>query len=270
MANYWRRNLTGTKWSTPERDARLPIRKVGSPVISALGWAADSVYGHFFLEMLPKLMWADAVLKADGVRARILLTTRFPVSQIDALIGAGFKRSDFEFFDPDAERVKLECGYYPTHATLGGFHPAIAPIFESRFGAPSQARGSGVAYLSRSKIAFHPGRRNCRNETELEAIAVRDFGAEIVHPQEIPWAEQLRMFQTCAVVAGLSGSALHNAILADKTLRVGVIGHINNAQTHIAGLRSQRNAYQVKPQISGDYTVPVDGFRALMTALIRA
>ncbi|HBK90839.1 MAG TPA: hypothetical protein DDZ68_04110 [Parvularcula sp.] len=269
MAEYWRQNLTGTKWSKPERDVDLPIRTIGAPVISALGWAANEVYGHFILEMLPRLIWADDALRMEGTHAKVLLTKGFPSSQLDALKVAGFEENDFEFFDPEVERVFLARGYFPTYAIRGRRNPAIAASLERRFPNPRELKRAGIAYVSRSKIGFDPLRRNCTNEDALEKIA-QEFGAEITHPQFLPWSKQLELFHSRSIIVGLSGSGLHTSLLTGGSLCIGVVGHVNLAQARIAGVRGQRIGYQTKIRLSREYEVPLDGFRFLMDALIRA
>jgi len=51
------------------------------------------------------------------------------------------------------------------------------------------------------------------NEPELDA-ALRERGWEVIHPEQLALAEQIRLFHTRDVICGLAGSAFHTAIFA--------------------------------------------------------
>ena len=63
-------------------------------------------------------------------------------------------------------------------------------------------------YLSRSQVA----NRLVENEPEIEEYFASK-GYEIVHPETIPLQGQLELFGACGLLAGFSGSALHNVVL---------------------------------------------------------
>ncbi|MFM9010343.1 MAG: glycosyltransferase 61 family protein [Planctomycetota bacterium] len=81
---------------------------------------------------------------------------------------------------------------------LFGVGPRLATLAETS--------GVGKLYLSRSRLA--PGMRRIRDEEAMEADLARR-GWRILHPQELPVAEQLEGLAAAHTIAGCVGSALH-------------------------------------------------------------
>ncbi len=261
MPSYWRDLLSGhSHQSTPETDVHLPVRTITGPCICGLGWGGQ-IYGHVLLEILPRIIVALEVMK-DLQRPRLLLRNDTPEWALSMLHVVGVSPADIEWFDPMSERVKLEQGIYP--GNMGTTHPYLETIYSSidqNFDAPER---SGIYYMSRAAFRH---RRGCVNERDLEKIAEQEFGAEVVRPEELPWLEQIRLFKTAKAVVGLTGSALHTALVSDDGLTVGSIGVINRVQSAIATLRGQRMAYQVGFPLSDSYEVPEKQFREMMVAV---
>jgi len=62
---------------------------------------------------------------------------------------------------------------------------------------------------------------------------------------------------------------LHTALFSGPGLKLGVVGALNGAQSDIANLRNHRIAYQLAGFTPvGEYSVPEDGFRSMLTALM--
>lgn len=80
-------------------------------------------------------------------------------------------------------------------------------VFDSNLHEPTNAK----LWLSRS--TFKGG--SLENEAEIEAELER-MGWIIVHPQNLPMYEQVRLISTAAYVAGLEGSAFYSALFAQK------------------------------------------------------
>lgn len=261
MPSYWRDLLSGhSPQSTPETDIHLPVRTISGPCVSGLGWGGQ-IYGHVLLEILPRIIAAFEVMKGM-TRPRLLLRNDTPDWAMSMLKAVGITRNDIEWFDPTSERVKLEQGIFP--ANLGTTHPYLEKLFSSIDQSFTTPKRYGIYYLSRSAFRH---RRGCVNEGALESIAANEFGAEIVRPEELPWLEQVRLFKSAKAVIGLSGSALHTALVSDGGLTIGSIGVINRVQSAIATLRGQRMAYQVGFPLSNSYEVPVKQFRDMMAAV---
>ncbi|MEE1914999.1 glycosyltransferase family 61 protein [Pseudomonas asiatica] len=271
MPPYWRRLVFENPKSNPVEEAKLPIREIEETCICAVGWGFD-IYGHFIIEMLPRILTALKLSKADGKNPKILLRSdsapwlkqiirTFVTSEGDSII----------FFDPKRERVILKNGIYPTYPYFGnGFHPMTKDLMDSIPNIPSHVGGkSGHYYISRSLVPEVKGRRMCSNEPDLIEIAKNEFGVEAVSPETMSWPEQIKLFRSAKSITGLSGSALHTSIFADHDLTIGCVGLVNAVQTHISGLRQQDMAYQTAGfDLGKSYTVPTDNFRKMIDRIV--
>ncbi|MFH6784333.1 MULTISPECIES: glycosyltransferase family 61 protein [Methylobacterium] len=72
-------------------------------------------------------------------------------------------------------------------------------------------------YLAKTRLAG--GVRRFANEDEVTEILARE-GVEILHPEAMGFAEQVRLFARRRMVAGSLGSALHTALFAPPGRRV--------------------------------------------------
>lgn len=72
-----------------------------------------------------------------------------------------------------------------------------------------EAQTAGRIFLSR---ATTPGGR-LGNGREVEEVFA-SFGFSVLHPQELGIARQLRLYANCEIMAGLSGSGMHNCLFA--------------------------------------------------------
>ena len=81
--------------------------------------------------------------------------------------------------------------------------------------SPDPAPGPDRIYLSRRRLRTDPRRILDAGEDRLEALfAARGFA--IVHPQEHPLADQIRMIRAANLVAGTVGSQLHLTVFCDR------------------------------------------------------
>ncbi len=271
MPPYWRRLVFENSKSVPENEVKLPVREIEEPCISAIGWGFD-IYGHFIIEMLPRLLAALKICQADGIKPKILLRSD-SASWLKSIIRQYITgdKDCIIFFDPKRERVKLRQGIYPTYPYFGqGFHPMTKDLIDSIPGLPPQETSrKGHYFISRSLVPSVKGRRMCTNEEALIDIAKTEFGIVAVSPETLTWAEQINLFRSAKSVIGLSGSALHTSIFAGEELLIGSIGLVNAVQTHIAGLCQQQMAYQVKGfDLSKAYDVPVEPFKKMIEKIV--
>jgi hypothetical protein len=66
-------------------------------------------------------------------------------------------------------------------------------------------------YLSRRGLNMRKFHRVVANEVQIEAV-FRQAGFEIVRPEGMPFPDQIALYADAAILAGLSGSALHNSV----------------------------------------------------------
>ena len=84
-------------------------------------------------------------------------------------------------------------------------------------------------FLSRSKWK---GYRTLNNEAELFAVAA-EYSFELVHPQDIPWPDQVRMFYRASHVISAYDSALHGTLFCPAGTKIISLGRVNGIQEAI-------------------------------------
>lgn len=70
---------------------------------------------------------------------------------------------------------------------------------------------TGRIYLSRREYNRTKFERVIANEVRIERL-FRRRGFSIVYPEQLPFPDQLALYSNAAVIAGMSGSSLHNSI----------------------------------------------------------
>ena len=202
------------------------------------------VYGHFLIEMLPKLYLLRAI-RDMGVEFKVALR-RTTQSWAKAFIDLYFSEHDLIWYDHRTEVLLPDAVLSPgmMHRDYN-FHPLMNVALEDvRLRAKAATPPAGqtldtpaLVYLSRTRVpgAWH----RLTNETEVEDT-FRAAGFAIVHPQELTLAEQLAIYQGVDCLAGQYSSALHNALFARRGIKVLSLNRINWYQSMIARLRGQR------------------------------
>lgn len=88
----------------------------------------------------------------------------------------------------------------------------------------------GPVYLSRSRLAPH--QRTTPGDEALDEC-MRELGCTVVHPQELPIAEQVEIVSRATTIVGPSGSQLHLSIFSRACQRVIEIGDLRLPDTPI-------------------------------------
>jgi len=243
------------------------------------------VYGHFILEILPKILLLSC-LKLYGAKFRVCASRHIPL-WARACLETYFTTDEIILYDPATERVAAPTIIQPALMhDLYRWHPMMNVLVDkfindarSQTGRPDAAGASSKVYLSRAKIPHLPkgtgGWHHLDNEAEVEKV-FSDNGFDIIHPQEWSIAEQLAIYSAARVLAGPYGSGLHNALFLPRNSRVIGLNRINPVQEWIAQLRSQGITF-VKPSggwINGsnwqpgcyyDYTIDITHLRDVLS-----
>lgn len=269
MTSYWRAAIASKKVDT-EQESKLPTREIDEICICALGWG-NNVYGHVLIDLLPRILLSDLWAAERGLGAsKILLPDSSPNWLIPLLGHFGISPNRVIKFSPAKEKVRLTRGVFPSYMyRSNGFHPITADLIDKNWSVPlEKTTRDGIVYLSRLGIK-REGARYCENEAELIEIARAEFGCTVLQPETLTLREQVEIFNNAFGVVGLYGSGLHTALLTDADLRVGVIGMINLAQSHIASLRRQPISYFNEGiHVTGSFEVDADLFRWFMRGQI--
>ena len=92
-------------------------------------------------------------------------------------------------------------------------HPAIATTY-AEVGTRLAAQAStDVPPPRRLFCSRRPGKRTCHNAAEVEALFAA-HGFTVVHPEDHPLADQVRMVREADVVAGFAGSGMFQIAFA--------------------------------------------------------
>ena len=181
-------------------------RQLSEPVLIADSrWSAE--YGHQLLEIVPTLLMrrylpvtTSVLTSAPFSRTLLLFFSQMGVSA-DQIIQLKAPVRCAESYIAD-EPVGLRASMHP----LG----REAFVMVRRLAERSNRRVAERIFVSRSAI---PSRR-LREEVEVEALFERN-GFELIHPEALAIEYQIAAFAGAKLIAGLGGSAMHNAVFAD-------------------------------------------------------
>ena len=222
-------------WIGALLDADAEVIAVEEPAATVIN--PNLVYGHFLLEMLPRLHLLS-VARDLGVAFRLAFPRGLPYGKAEWLLGfirLYIPEAEVLWYDPAHQRVRAPCILSPTMLHLGTpyrYHPAMAVAaadVKRRVGVRvGHADPSRRLYLSRSRFP-RTGWRQLANEEEIEAV-FRNRGFDVLHPQEMTLSDQLQAYHDAEVLAGPYGSQMHNSLFAGRGARVIVLNEINNLQ----------------------------------------
>lgn len=257
------------------RARELPVRVIEEPTIVLVGHGL-SVYGHFLIEMLFRVLVLRRALGDDWATVRFLLDRSAPPWLVTILTeGLGVPASGIASFDGRTERVQLRRGIVAGNVggSHEGFHPVCKDLIDElladlalpRSRTPSPDRVFLVRRDFENPNAPH---RRCLNESELIERARRRHHFVAVTMEKLHWRDQIALARGARVMVGPWGSALHAALFSGPGARVASVGCLNRVQSNIAALRGLGMGYLTRgvPQY-GDFTVDPLDFDAFLDAV---
>lgn len=182
-----------------------PTRKLSGTFI--FGGYLFGHFGHFILESLAYLH----IIRQCG---------NYPILYMSPPTGnLALNKRIFRFLGVSNEIVLVKEPTEVENLAVGPLGSQIHPPFfsDAQVTALGVFPTSGISpsnekiWLSRSNYTFG----GLENEKEIEKT-LAEWGWKIVHPEDLPLSEQVRLVSTAACVAGLDGSAFYSALLADK------------------------------------------------------
>jgi Glycosyltransferase 61 len=232
VAKFYEDGVVEDYFGFPQVD---DVRSIDEPVF-CLSHFNMRTYGHFLLEVLPKLLLARELWRL-GFRVRVAFPTDAPpVSAIVELLLDGDQLLPYE---SKSERLRAPVAIFPSlSGSLSGRQKQhgwiVSAIWRlaaalSLLHTPASIAGKRL-FLSRSHVQSF---RTLTNEAEAFSIAAQ-YGFELVHPQELRWDDQVRMFFHASHVIGIESSALHGAMFCQPGTSVIALGRVNGIQAAIA------------------------------------
>ncbi|MCW8306441.1 glycosyltransferase family 61 protein [Acidiphilium sp. PA] len=236
----------------------LPARRERRLGLVFHGWGVR-VYGHFLIEMLPKLLLAERFPALFGM-ALPVLDRQMSSWLIDILERhCGIDPARAIWFDSAHERLDLDQALLlPLLTRAEGYHPLVSPLIDAFAARVGQQPGEPVPRLFVARGDFaNPAapRRRLANEAALADIAAARFGFRIIQPERLSFAEQVGLFAQAKIILGQAGSGMHNALFAPRGAVSGMIRFPAPDQSAIAALRGQGIAYltegitEVEPKV---------------------
>jgi capsular polysaccharide biosynthesis protein len=234
-------NQMSDQWTGALFNPKAEIIEVDGTI--AVPLHPNLVYGHFLLEMLPKLHILSRLRRA-GLPFTIAIPDEI-ATWAKRIISLYFDDSEILFYDARRQRVRSPCFIAPSMMQSDHwFHPDFNMVVDElvdfvrpRVTTPDSPR----LWLSRSK---QKGWRAIRNEGEVEKT-VADLGFSIIHPQDLSFPEQVALFDQAQVIACEYTSATHNTLFAKRGTPVFCINRVNWYQSGIGALRSQPLAFML-------------------------
>jgi len=192
-------------------------------------------YGHFLTTTLPRFWHAASSARR---RLRLLCHAHHPpakwferpfVAQTLGAIGIG--PDDFVWLDHPAvirrlwiPRPAMREQHF-VHRTFDVLATTIGRVH----GTHLEARGDRPVYLSKTRLAL--GITRFEHEKVLEDyLAVRGF--EIAHPEELSFADQLRLFARARAITGTLGSGFHTCLFLDRPSRIVPLAPVDTLNTN--------------------------------------
>ena len=171
-------------------------------------------FGHSMTEQVSRL-WGWRQAKEADPDLKVLMTIKrreLAQFEIDLYGAAGIAEEDLVLVR-EPVRVERLVAATPLYSMPHYVHPMIEQTW-NLLGETLDAQAADRDYPERIFLARRPKKRRCRNASEVEEMfAGRGF--DIVFAEDMPIADQARMFRRAKAVAGLAGSALFTILLAD-------------------------------------------------------
>ena len=190
----------------PLVDVPAPAERIEGTVLPLLGWGAETNYGHWLIDVLPRLSLLDE-LPGD---LRIGVASPLPA----------FQAASLELLGIAADRlVPLDAGWHRLERALVCFAAERSTVphrdhlerlrdrlVAGAFAGSAPARPGRRIFVSRER-----SRRPLANEAELAPLLER-YGFEICRPEELDVGGQVRLFAEASLIVGQNGTGMLNEL----------------------------------------------------------
>jgi len=209
-------------------------REIDEKVIMAIGpgW---QVFGHWLLDFLPRLVVARWTLGAAFDDFKIVLPVDSPDFVADMLaFFLNVPASRLIYYDRATEKLFLSRACVPDYAHYEYcLHSEILKFYRGFIG--KARRPHRLVCLTRRRVeATTRSLARIFEERALFDAMAADRGFELVCPEELSLAAQIRLQAETWVQIGEHGSAQHMSIFAGPRSVMGMVNPLGNAQLYLA------------------------------------
>jgi capsular polysaccharide biosynthesis protein len=245
IPHYVRNDIDKQHWEPPPHSSarRVPI---GISIIHN-----NLVFGHWLLEMFPKLLMLKSMTPELRTAPIILPSTAPPY--VRRTIGELLGDWPVVVYDRFTEHVEVDTLILPGafHRNYH-FHPSFEALIDEHMAWARSSVGAKLRSATRlpkrrrklfiSRANISSSFRRLANAARLEDLAV-EMGFSIIRPEALSWRRQVEIFSHAEVVAGEFGSGMHNTLFAPKDAKVVCLNWLVEVQSRISNFRRQRVGY---------------------------
>jgi len=189
----------------------------------------DHIYGHWLIDILPKL-WL--FLQANDLGGtKLILRHNTPAFARKMLAFLGIGKESLVYFNHNLHNMRVDRAFYVTNLRKNQMvHPMMAEfsdawcrtlLKDAPEGSQRTAAGSGKkVFISRGTWQKPHQHRVCQNNAEIEAQVAAFGDWTIYHPQKYSFSQQAAVFSEAEVIMGEEGSGMHNSLLMPKGAEV--------------------------------------------------
>jgi hypothetical protein len=227
---------------------------VEEPALLVFG-PGSSIYGHWLLDFMPRIVIAQQLLGEildDFVVPLPSGTPEWVAQMIHTFCGIEPGRIRYYARHDDLLVCRRAC--LPSYAHSGKRgdytpHPLLRAFYDQfgNRGAPRTKRRICLSRRNQERHTLGVWRIFEARETMEQMAIARGF--EIVQPEELSFPEQVELFRSASCILGEHGSGMHATVFADPGTIVATVGAWNRHQFNIAAAFEHRlicmNRYQV-------------------------
>jgi len=210
----------------PEQNTPFPVARTQWAYDPASYFYCGAVYPHYGHCLLSTLSRYWIFSRRREVGNKILFHGAHPFSLPFLafwLRHCGLSEADFVTFEHPTRVRQLTCvgaafeELLCAHDAFGDLCRTIARNARATAGRDKTLR---PVYVSKSRVSSGVSRfvNEDALERELDALGVR-----IVHPETLPFAEQIRLFHEAPLILGTAGSAIHTSLFVEGGCNLAVL-----------------------------------------------
>lgn len=230
--------VAGHGWLGALGDAAAEVVDLEHPIADVLH--PNTIYGHALLEMLPRIWLVEQTARL-GRPLPVALDIGAPRWLAD-LVAMFVPSERIVRFDGERQVLRAPTVVVPSMMQVDYYlHPAFnlmaASVLDRALGEGSRPAPARRLFLSRRQFA--EGRLSVIENADAVERRLSEAGFEILYPESMPFAEQLRAYAGASMIVSEYGSASHNALFAPIGCPQILLNRLNDVQERIAALRGQ-------------------------------